>query len=73
VQDARKCVGNSGLWWAKGGSYGCNLPDAKRYSKADILKRFSWRDTDIIWAESDVLAGVRQHVDMQYLSRQKSI
>jgi|TARA_B110000259_G_C13951793_1_gene377094 hypothetical protein len=74
VQDARSTVGNSGLWWGKNGSgYGCHLPSAHRYTKAEILKGFPWRDTDVIWAESDVLAGVRQHVDMQYLNRKSSI
>lgn len=74
VQDKRDYVGNSVLWWGiNGNGYVCHLPNAHRYTKQEVLKGFPWRETDIIWAESLVLKGVRQHVDCQYLNREEAI
>jgi hypothetical protein len=74
VQDSRSYVGNSILWWGLGSSgYVTQLKDAQKYTKDEILKRFSdGRETDIIWQASHVEANIRTHVDAQYLHREYS-
>ena len=67
VQDRRSYVGNSILWWAKGGNgYTTDITKAHKYSKSDLQK--SWRDTDIIWSAEHVDKNIKQHVDMQSLN-----
>jgi hypothetical protein len=74
VQDSRSYVGNSILWRGLGSSgYVTQLKDAQKYTKDEILKRFSdGRETDIIWQASHVEANVRTHVDAQYLHQEYS-
>jgi hypothetical protein len=74
VQDSRSYVGNSILWWGLGSSgYVTQLKDAQKYTKDEILKRFSdGRETDIIWQASHVEANIRTHVDAQYLHSEYS-
>ena len=60
IQDTRKCVGNSALWWREGGhGYTCDLRQAWKVPLG------SKRDTDVyrLCSEMDWIAEL--HVDVQ--------
>lgn len=40
---------------------------------SEEIKKQYWRETDIIWSVEDVKKGVKRHVDMQCLDRERSI
>ena len=71
VQDSRSYCGNSVFWWSKESrGYTTDLNMAHKYTKDEIVKRFSnGRETDIIWKASHVEQHIKTHVDAQYLER----
>ena len=74
VQDSRDYVGNSVLWWGLNSSgYVTELKRAQKYTKKEILERFSdGRETDIIWIATHVESAIKEHVDVQGLKREYS-
>jgi hypothetical protein len=75
VQDARSYLGNSVFWWAlNSNGYTTYINKAQKYTKDEIIKRFSnGRDTDIIWNSKHVEENVSSHVDIQNLDRKLSV
>lgn len=69
VQDSRNYVGNSILWWGlNNNGYVCDIRKAHKYTKGEILKRFSaGRDSDVIWSAKHVEDNISQHIDSQNL------
>lgn len=67
VQDSRNYVGNSVLWHGlNGGGYVCDIKDAHKYTKDEIVKDYTnGRDTDIVWSARHVDANISEHVDRQ--------
>lgn len=64
IQDSRSYVGNSVLWWRKGGSgYTTNLAEAMQVTG----KTSDWlfRETDILWPVDDVDARATRQFDAQ--------
>jgi hypothetical protein len=59
-------VGNSALFWRKGGGYGCDLKEAKRFTLAEAQARVeSARGSHdfVIWDENDLFPLVEFHLD----------
>ena len=70
VQDARNYVGNSVLWWGINDSgYVCDIRKAHKYTKEEIIKKFSHgRESDIIWNAKHVEGNISYHIDSQHLT-----
>lgn len=69
IQDKRSMVGNSMLWWRKGGlGYGCNLAEAEVFSleRAQALIRSSGYKYRA-WPKEYIDQRVSQHVDLQHV------
>ena len=61
IQDARRFVGNSVLWWREGGAgYTTNLAEAMR-----VTGDWKGRDTDILWPVDEIDARATRQFDMQ--------
>jgi|CXWL01.1.fsa_nt_gi hypothetical protein len=71
IQDSRQYVGNSVLWWRKGGSgYTTDITDAEVFDSkgAERLVRME-KNRYKAWRKDHVDTRIRQHVDAQYLDR----
>lgn len=68
-------VGNDLLLWGLGGSgYTCNIEQAQRYTKEQIVKQFTnGREQDVIWSAAHLEANIKKVVDSQSLDRKYSI
>lgn len=60
VQDKRQYVGNSMLWWAKGGGYTTDLSRAEKHERKPTD-----RDTDVLWPVEYIDNIASLHVDVQ--------
>lgn len=67
VQDSRQHVGNSILWWGKGGNgYVTSLDRAQTYTKAQAVAMNAARPTDVPWPKDYVDGKAAPTVDAQY-------
>lgn len=67
LQDTRDIVGNSMVWWEKGGGYTTDIERARVFSKAEADKKHSQRPTDLPWRKDYIDARIRKHVDVQHV------
>ena len=72
MQDARKYVGNSILWWAKGkNGYTTQINNAHQFTEQEVNKK-NWRSTDIAWDRDYIHEKVSAHVDAQHVDKKES-
>ena len=68
IQDVRRYIGNSVVWWAVGGhGYTTDLKKAWRVSKEKAISITSCRSTDVVWPRDFIDAGVELHFDADNL------
>jgi hypothetical protein len=75
MQDARNYVGNAVVWWRKdGGGYGCDIREAHKYTKEELVAKFtSIRDTDIVWEADHIETIIKPIIDAQGLKYEFSV
>jgi hypothetical protein len=68
VQDKRQIVGNSMLWWKRGGrGYGCDLREAEVFSKEGAAKLIESSGHKYrAWPKEYIDSRVSHHIDFQY-------
>lgn len=71
MQDTRQHVGNSMMWWRKGGcGYCCDVREAHVFTKDEAYAQHRMRPTDLPWPKSYIDAHVAHHVDFQRVDRE---
>jgi hypothetical protein len=68
IQDSRQYVGNSMLWWALGGGYTTDIIKAQVFTE-DEAKKYTSRETDILWDKEEIDKVIKCHVDIQYCNK----
>lgn len=67
MQDTRSHVGNSMMWWARGGQgYTCDIRKAMVFSREAAEGRHRMRSTDRPWPKPYVDARISHHIDFQH-------
>ena len=69
LQDSRDYVGNSMLFWRKGGGYTTDLTQAEVFPKDSALKQHRDRDTDMQWSKEYIDSLAKPVVDTQVADR----
>lgn len=69
LQDSRDYVGNSMLFWRRGGGYTTDLTQAAVFSKDYALNRHRDRDTDVPWLKEYIDSLAKPVVDTQVADR----
>ncbi len=65
MQDKRQYVGNSMYWWAKNArGYTCDIRKAIKFTLEEA-KKYSHRETDILWPKDYIDDRISHHIDMQ--------
>lgn len=62
IQDTRQVVGNSCLWWARGGGYTCDVRRAAVFTEKEAFRQHEMCTTDRPWPKTYVDARTEQHV-----------
>ena len=66
LQDTRCVVGNSMMWWQKGGNgYTCDIKKAEVYSREEAFKKHANRSSDRPWPKAYIDLRLQHHVDVQ--------
>lgn len=67
LQDSRSIVGNSMIFWAKGGrGYTTDISNAEIYTKEKAISQHRSRETDIPWPKDYIDTRTWLVVDYQY-------
>lgn len=66
IQDARKFVGDSFVWWSKDAhGYCLDLEDAGVFPEEEAKRICANRDTDVMWPREYVDAHARHHINTE--------
>lgn len=72
LQDSRSNVGSRAMFWKMGGGYTTNLGEAEQFTRAEAVKQYECRETDLPWPVNYVRALAEVGVDHQYLNRSEA-
>lgn len=71
LQDGRTIVGNSIVWWAKGGrGYVCDIREAHVFTLDEVVQYLDASKNRVAWPKAYIDNRVSHHIDIQHCDKE---